>query len=294
MKKKIVIFAIVLITILSIISILFVILNKKEVTNENTLYSIKFENIQLRFVRYDYTTGQNQTVGVEKSTDNGKTYEKLTNEPIVVSLEPKFIFFNETLGFALAKSNLNKNNNYIGVKVTQDGGKTFVDAKINYNNPDIEILTIEGIPYYENDLLKLPCSIYQVKEDKSGYEDKKIIFISNDDGLTWNVEQTAEERYAQIKADVSKELERYLYVKYPKCSVDNHKVIRTNHEDLVYNGGLDKEKLLDIDLKSYCMVYVDATCVSEGKINWNVYLSCKNHTDKGFVKWAEPFDQKQE
>ena len=171
---------------------------------------------------------------------------------------------------------------------------TFVDAKINYNNPDIEILTIEGIPYYENDLLKLPCSIYQVKEDKSGYEDKKIIFISNDDGLTWNVEQTAEERYAQIKADVSKELERYLYVKYPKCSVDNHKVIRTNHEDLVYNGGLDKEKLLDIDLKSYCMVYVDATCVSEGKINWNIYLSCKNHTDKGFVKWAEPFDQKQE
>ena len=77
MKKKIVIFAIVLITILSIISILFVILNKKEVTNENTLYSIKFENIQLRFVRYDYTTGQNQTVGVEKSTDNGKTYEKI-------------------------------------------------------------------------------------------------------------------------------------------------------------------------------------------------------------------------
>lgn len=177
--------------------------------DKNTLYSAKFENTKLRFERYDYAVGQNQVVGVEKSTNRGRSYEKLTKEPITVSMETKFVFLNKKLGFAIAKPNLTKNNNYIGVKVTHDGGKTFIDGKINYNNPDIEILTVEDVPYLENDILKLPCSIYQVREDKSGYEDKKLTFVSIDNGLTWNLEQTDEERYAQIKSDIDKEMERY-------------------------------------------------------------------------------------
>ena len=74
------------------------------------------------------------------------------------------------------------------MKVTKDGGKTFSDAKINYDNPDIEILTVEDVPYIKKDELKLPCSIYQVKADKSGYEDKRLTFVSIDSGLTWNLE----------------------------------------------------------------------------------------------------------
>ena len=188
-KKYIIILGIVLVIIIAILLAVF--LNKKELDypdDENTLYSIKFDNIKLRFERYDYVLGQNQLVGVEKTTNKGKNYEKLTDEPIIVSMEPKFIFINEKLGFAISKPNLTKSNNYIGVKVTQDGGKTFTDGKINYNNPNIDILTIEDVPYVEKDLLKLPCSIYQVKADHSGYEDVKLIFSSSDNGLTWNIE----------------------------------------------------------------------------------------------------------
>lgn len=188
MKKKNIIL-IIFVVLISVIAIGFIInLDKVYQDDENTLYSINIGNTKLRFQRYDYSMGQNQIVGVERSTNKGKTYEKLTDEPIIVSMEPKFIFLNEKLGFSISKSNLNKSNNYMGIKVTHDSGRTFVDSKINYDNPNIEILTIEDVPYYEKELLKLPCSIYQVKEDNTGYEDVPLIFMSDDNGLTWNLD----------------------------------------------------------------------------------------------------------
>ena len=288
MKKKL-IFSIIII-LLIVLGILWFI-NKDYPDDENTLYSINFGNTKIRFERYDYSLGQNQIVGVEKSINKGKTYEKLTTEPITVSMEPIFVFLNKKLGFAIAKKDLNKNNNFIGVKVTQDGGKTFLNGIINYDNPNIDILTVEDIPYYENNILKLPCSIYQVKEDKSGYEDIKINFISIDNGLTWNLEQSEQERYTQIKSDIDKELERYLYVRYPKCNTEmaNQKI---THEDLVEYAGFDKEKLLDTDYKSYCMVYAEIECIEEGKLKWTTNISCNNYTDTGFKKWTEPFPNK--
>ena len=48
--------------------------------DENTLYSIRFNNIKLRFERYDYSLGQNQMVGVEKSINKGKNFDKVTDE----------------------------------------------------------------------------------------------------------------------------------------------------------------------------------------------------------------------
>lgn len=161
--------------------------NKKNKDDINTLYKTQFGDTKIKFERYDYSLGQNQIVGVEKSENKGKTYKKLTKEPIIVSMDPKFIFINKKLGFAISKPNLSKSNNYMGVKVTQDGGKTFIDGKINYNNPNIDILTVEDVPYMEDNLLFLPCSIYQVNKDNSGYENVKLIFISDDDGLTWNL-----------------------------------------------------------------------------------------------------------
>lgn len=188
MKKKNIIL-IIFVVLISVIAIGFIInLDKVYQDDENTLYSINIGNTKLRFQRYDYSMGQNQIVGVERSTNKGKTYEKLTDEPIIVSMEPKFIFLNEKLGFSISKFNLNKSNNYMGIKVTHDSGRTFVDSKINYDNPNIEILTIEDVPYYEKELLKLPCSIYQVKEDNTGYEDVPLIFMSDDNGLTWNLD----------------------------------------------------------------------------------------------------------
>lgn len=161
--------------------------NKYSYEDENTLYYIEFNNEILRFERYDYSAGQNQVVGVQKSINKGKKFENITEENIIVSMEPKFVFLNKKLGFAISKPNLTKYNNYMGVKVTQDGGKTFTDGKINYDNPNIETLTVEDVPYYDNNELKLKCSIYQVKGDHTGYEDIELVFVSVDNGLTWNL-----------------------------------------------------------------------------------------------------------
>lgn len=186
MIKKIIIPILCLLIALLLVCGIIIFSKKEEIVDENILYSIKFNNVSLRVMRYDYSLGQNQIVGVEKSIDNGE-YEKITIEPITVSMKPMFVFLNENLGFSISKSDLTKSNNYMGMKVTYDGGKTFMSVVINYDNPNIEILTINDVPYYENNILKLPCSIYQVKDDKSGYENVELIFVSTDNGLTWNI-----------------------------------------------------------------------------------------------------------
>ena len=212
MKKKIIIFVSIVVVLLLVVGGVVLFLNREYPDDKNTLYTIKFGNTKLRFERYDYSLGQNQIVGVEKTTNKGKTYEKLTDEPIIVSMEPKFIFINEKLGFAISKPNLTKSNNYMGVKVTQDGGKTFTDGEINYNNPNIDILTVEDVPYKENDLLKLPCSIYQVKVDQSGYEDVKLVFVSSDNGLTWNLENEEKNEEHHFKAKIIEVHNGYIIV----------------------------------------------------------------------------------
>lgn len=185
-KKSIILICVAIILVIGVVVLIYM-GNKYSYEDENTLYYIKINNEILRFERYDYSLGQNQVVGVQKSVNKGKTFENLTEENIIVSMEPKFIFLNEKLGFAISKPNLTKSNNYLGLKVTRDGGKTFIDGKINYDNPNIEILTVEDVPYYDNNELKLKCSIYQVNDDYTGYENVELIFVSLDDGLTWNL-----------------------------------------------------------------------------------------------------------
>ena len=192
MKKKNIIIIVIMILVIIIAVILAIVLNKKELDypdDENTLYSIKFDNIKLRFERYDYALGQNQIVGVQKSTNYGKDYEDISKEGITVSMEPKFVFLNEKLGYAVKKpNNIIENGKYYGMYVTKDGGKTFKLSEITYENSEIENLTIEDVPYYEKDKLKLHCSIYQVKADESGYEDVDLYFVTSDDGETWIIE----------------------------------------------------------------------------------------------------------
>lgn len=188
MKKKIIISSI-LITVCLIAVGLFLLMNREYPDDENTLYSVKFGNIRLRFEHLDYVIPQNQIVAVQKSTNNGKTFETVTEEQVIVSMEPKFAFLNEKFGFAVKKpKNIKDNGKYYGMYVTKDGGKTFNLSEINYDNPNIEILTIKDVPFYENGQLKLHCSTYQVKNDKSGYETVDLYFVTNDDGLTWYLE----------------------------------------------------------------------------------------------------------
>ncbi len=184
MKKKIIIAVIALIIL--IFGGILLLTDKDYPNDENTLYSVDFDNVRLRFEHIDYVLGQNPLVVVQKSIDNGKSFETVPEDGITVSMEPKFVFLNKDYGFAIKKPNITKDNGkYYGLYVTNDGGKSFKLSEINYDNSNIEILTIRDVPYYQDGKLILHCSIYQVKEDLSGYEDKDLYFETNDDGITW-------------------------------------------------------------------------------------------------------------
>ena len=197
-KKKII--PIIIIIVLLVAGGIILLTKKYKYEDENTLYFVKFNNTILRFEHMDHVIPQNQIVAVQKSTNNGKTFETITEGQVIVSLEPKFVFLNEKLGFAVKKPNNTKENGkYYGMYVTTDGGKTFNQSEITYDNLNIEILTIEDVPYYENDKLKLHCSIYQAKDDGSGYETVDLFFITDDEGLTWYLENGTKELVLNIK-----------------------------------------------------------------------------------------------
>lgn len=97
-------------------------------------------------------------------------------------------------------------------------------------------------------------------------------------------------RYEEIKRDVEIEIKRYIGL-VSNCKYSHDENIIT-HETLVYNGGFDKEKLLDVDNKSYCSVYALSRCNENEENEYEIYLKCKNYEDKGFVQWDEEFKQK--
>lgn len=99
------------------------------------------------------------------------------------------------------------------------------------------------------------------------------------------------DRYDEIKKDIDDEMERYLYLISPNCSIENAGGYLT-HRDLVYNNNFDKEKLLDVDNKSYCKAYIKYKCVETGKWEWKSYISCNNYEDKGYVNWDKEFESK--
>ena len=133
MKKKIII-SILLVLLIIIVGILLFTKNV-HYADENTLYFVKFNDKILRFEHIDHVIPQNQIVAVEESTDNGKTFKTITEGQVIVSLEPKFVFLNENLGFAVKKpNNIKENGKYYGMYVTKDGGKTFNLSEINYDN----------------------------------------------------------------------------------------------------------------------------------------------------------------
>lgn len=104
-------------------------------------------------------------------------------------------------------------------------------------------------------------------------------------------EQHNLKRYEEIKKDIDNELERYLYVIAPKCQKDGG-APRITHKDLVYNAGMDKEKFLDVDGKSYCKAYVYSTCIETGKWSWKTTISCKNYQDEDYQDWDYGFESK--
>ncbi|MBQ9853655.1 MAG: hypothetical protein IJO57_01320 [Bacilli bacterium] len=99
------------------------------------------------------------------------------------------------------------------------------------------------------------------------------------------------DRYDEIRRNIDKEMERYIYIITPKCYPENGTPIIT-HKDLVYNAGMDKESFLDIDKKSYCKAYIKTECTEIGKWDWKTYISCNDYEDDGYINWEKGFEKK--
>ena len=156
--------------------------------NEEVLYEKKFNKTILRFSKVDNALDQNILVNVLRSKDNGKNFYVVSDDVIQVSNEAKFVFLNENLGFAVNTGKIYLDNRKIGLYITNDSGKTFTSSNFKYTNENVDYISIESMPYYENNVLKIKCSVYQVNSNKDGYENKDLIFISSDNGLNWNLE----------------------------------------------------------------------------------------------------------
>lgn len=187
MKRENIAIIMAIIVALAVDILMFMHFNKKEesVTDENQLYIQVFDDIYLRFERYDYALGQNMLVGVEKSLDGGKTYKQVSKDYALVSIDSDFCFLNVDQGFIISKKMLSRQNNFAGLKVSNNGGVTFMDAKFEYENTNVDVLNIIGFPYIQDDKLKLECIVYEPYED--GYHEITLTFISDDEGLNWHL-----------------------------------------------------------------------------------------------------------
>lgn len=99
------------------------------------------------------------------------------------------------------------------------------------------------------------------------------------------------DRYDEIRDEIDKELEKYMSLVSPNCQQGNGGQLIT-HETLVFNGGMDKDVLLDIDNESYCGLYVKTSCPKDGINEWKIYLSCNDYEDEEYIEWAKKFEPK--
>lgn len=192
MKKKniIIIISVIVLAVLSIFTLLILMSKNKKSVDENVLYEEKIGNVTYRFTKYDDVLGGRMTTGLERSLDDGKTYERVTEEPITISREGySFKVQDENVIYVNSNGYIDRKNDFIGFKVSLDGGKTFQNATFNYPNTDIDIIDIERFPTVENNKLELNCSIYALNKAGTNYNNYDIYFISEDQGLTWNYQE---------------------------------------------------------------------------------------------------------
>ena len=156
---------------------------------EEVLYEKQFGNNIIRFGQIvNASSNEERLANVLISKDNGQNFYVVTNEAIKVEPYAKFIFLDENLGFA-SVNNLIMLNNSTSLYVTDDGGRSFKSAEFKYTNNQVDFLTLEEGPSYNQDILTIRSSLHQIKSDGQSYEDKELIFISNDNGLTWTLKE---------------------------------------------------------------------------------------------------------
>ena len=111
-----------------------------------------------------------------------------------------------------------------------------------------------------------------------------IVLLSFSLGMYFKIKKDFEIRYEEIRKDIDKELQRYVYLVSPHCKKGQGGSY-IGEKELIYNAGMDKEVLLDVDKKSYCQVMVLTKCVDNDKWDWDIKFNCKYRTDKGYIDW---------
>lgn len=112
-----------------------------------------------------------------------------TLDSIIVSQEAKFIFLDKNIGFIISTGDIWLNKESKDLYVTVNGGKTFETAKFNYKTDDVEYMSVVDFPYFKKDILNLECSIYTLSDKRDGYENVKLYFVSEDNGLNWELSE---------------------------------------------------------------------------------------------------------
>lgn len=112
--------------------------------------------------------------------------------------------------------------------------------------------------------------------------------------LGLNYKKTIKERnlqhYAKIKEAIQPDIAAYIRLRLPYCNPsrgENSAVSVYTDETLIYQRGMDKKLLLDVDGKSYCKVRIEVRCVAENEHDWDTYLSCKDYEDENYSNWEE-------
>lgn len=100
------------------------------------------------------------------------------------------------------------------------------------------------------------------------------------------VNYSSNRRYEEIKKDIDNETAKYFKISHPYCTPGSGDFTITD-ETLLYQWGMDGEKLLDVDGESYCNVRIEATCIAKNKLNWDIYLKCKDYEDENYSNWEK-------
>lgn len=104
------------------------------------------------------------------------------------------------------------------------------------------------------------------------------------------INERNQKHYAKIKENIQPDIAAYVRLRSPYCNPsrgENSAVVTYTDETLVYQRGMDKELLLDVDGKSYCKVRVEVRCVAENEHDWDTYIKCKDYEDVNYSNWEE-------
>lgn len=155
-----------------------------DISKENILYEKDIDgNKKIRVAFVESILAQRSIIRIEKTEDGGKNWLPVNDDYIQIHNGADFVFIDENIGFINDYGLAGTDGENRGLMLTNNGGKTFEEAKIIHPDNIEEInLFIKGVPYEENGMLKL--QIYTIKHNKDP-EKTYYEFISKDKGKNW-------------------------------------------------------------------------------------------------------------